>query len=66
MTVADILAAMAADDNTAEKVLALLNMGMWDEWDTSLPDGLIAGFGGAELRIAASSAHAIHTHKEKA
>ena len=61
MTVAEILAAMAEDGTTAEQVLALLNQGMWDEWDTSLLDGLADGFGGAELRIAAKTAHIIAT-----
>jgi hypothetical protein len=64
MTAADILDAMSKDDTLAEQVLHLLNQGMWDEWDTSLVGGLDMGFGGAELRIAARTAHAIAINQE--
>jgi len=63
--VIDVLEKFAEDDNLADEVLRYLNAGMWEEWDTSLPEGLKMGFGGDELRIAARSAVSLAKHHQK-
>ncbi len=64
MTAADILAAMAKDDNLADEVLFYLNYGVQAEWDCTLPQALTEGFGGEEYRIAAKTGYALFAHNQ--
>lgn len=56
MNAIEVLKAMSESEDLADEVLDFLNEGMHEEWDISLPDGLMEGFGGEELQIAARSA----------
>jgi hypothetical protein len=66
MTAIEILTAMATDptNTVAEEVLSYLNIGMRDEWDCTLAQGLEM-FGNDEFRIAAKSGLALALHHEE-
>lgn len=62
MTALEILEAFVNDEageyrgQLIEEVISYMNLGMHDEWDIGLLEGIKEGFGGEELQIAARSA----------
>lgn len=46
----------ALSDEEIDFLFAMLNAGMWDEWDTSFVGGIEIGLGAPEIRIAVRAA----------
>jgi len=64
LTALEILNAFANDGELADKVLAYMSQGMWDEWDCPLISDTAAQFGADEYKIAARTAALILGFKE--
>jgi hypothetical protein len=46
----------ALSDEEIDFLFAMLNSGMWDEWDCSLVGGIEIGLGAPEIRVAVRAA----------